>query len=205
MPKKSVTEAHDRKVGPGLGSVTSENANPVVGTPSGCRSRFARFWHEFDNRVQVPPAGVFGPASRRPVHLYTQNEIGSLFQAAWTLRPKSGLRPATFYTLLGLLACTGLRISEALHLQTGDFDSAAGTLMIRRSKGGQSRYVPVKPSAAAKLQEYQRLRQKRHPAPKTTAFFLSETGQPLSYDKLSAGFAPAPAAWLDAIADPAHA
>ncbi len=91
---------------------------------------FARFWHEFDNRVQVPPSGVFGPESRRRVHLYTQNEIASLLQTAWTLRPKKGLRPTTFYTLLGLLACTGLRISEALHLETSDFDSAAGTLLI---------------------------------------------------------------------------
>ena len=144
--------------------------------------RFARFWHQFDNRVQVPPSGVFGPEGRRgSVHLYTQTEIGSLLKAASALPPKESLRPATFYTLFGLLACTGLRISEALHLQTGDFDSAAGILTIRRSKGGQSRYVPLKPSAMAKLQDYQRVCQKRHPVLKTTAFFLTDTGHPLSY------------------------
>jgi integrase len=75
-----------------------------------------------------------------------------------------------------------------LYLQTSDFDSGAGTLLIRRSKGGRSRYVPLKPSAAAKLQEYQRLRQKRHPAPKSTAFFLADTGQPLSYRQAVRGF-----------------
>ncbi len=146
--------------------------------------RFARFWHEFDNRVQVPPSGVFGPEGRRgSVHLYTQNEIGSLLEAASALPPKESLRPATFYTLFGLLACTGLRISEALHLQTGDFDSAAGTLTIRRSKGGRSRYVPLKPSVIARLQDYRRLCQKRHLVAKTTAFFVSDTGKPLSYDQ----------------------
>jgi integrase len=150
---------------------------------------FARFWHEFDDRVEVPPSGVFGPESRRrAVHLYNQNEIGSLLEAALTLRPKKSLRPATFYTLFGLLACTGLRISEALHLQTDDFDSAAGTLLIRRSKGGRSRYVPLKPSAIARLQEYQRLRQKRHPVPRSTAFFLADTGEPLSYRQAVRGF-----------------
>jgi integrase len=149
---------------------------------------FARFWHEFDNCVQVPPSRLFGPVRRRPVHIYTQNEIGNLLHSAWTLRPKLGLRAATFYTLLGLLACTGLRISEALHLQISDFDSAAATLLIRRSKGGKSRHVPVKPSVAAKLQEYQQLRQKHHSAPKSTAFFLSDTGQPLSYRQAVRGF-----------------
>lgn len=146
--------------------------------------RFARFWHQFDNRVQVPPSGVFGPEGRRgSVHLYTQNEIGSLLKTASALPPKESLRPATFYTLFGLLACTGLRISEALHLQTGDFDSAAGTLTIRRSKGGRSRYVPLKPSVIARLQDYRRLCQKRHLVAKTTAFFVSDTGKPLSYDQ----------------------
>ena len=146
--------------------------------------RFARFWHQFDNRVQVPPSGVFGPEGRRgSVHLYTQNEIGSLLEAASALPPKESLRPATFYTLFGLLACTGLRISEALHLQTGDFDSMAGTLTIRRSKGGRSRYVPLKPSVVARLQDYRLLCQKRHLVAKTTAFFVSDTGKPLSYDQ----------------------
>ena len=73
-------------------------------------------------------------------------------------------------------------------MQTGDFDSAAGILTIRRSKGGQSRYVPLKPSAMAKLQDYQRVCQKRHPVLKTTAFFLTDTGHPLSYMQATRGF-----------------
>ena len=50
--------------------------------------RFARFWHEFDNHAQVPPLGVFGPEGRRgSIHIYTQNEIGSLLEAASALTP----------------------------------------------------------------------------------------------------------------------
>lgn len=151
--------------------------------------RFARLWHEFDNRVQVPPSGVFGPESRRGlVHLYTADEIGSLLEAALALPHRKSLRPVTLYTLLGLLACTGLRISEALHLQTADFDPVTGTLTIRRSKGGRSRYVPLKPSAVAKLREYQRLCHKRHLVPNTTPFFLADAGQPLSYMQAIRGF-----------------
>ncbi len=151
--------------------------------------RFARFWHEFDERVQVPPLGTFGPEGRRgQVHLYTQDEIGSLLEAALRLPPAKSLRPATFYTLLGLLACTGLRISEALHLQTGDFAPDTGLLTIRRSKGGRSRYVPLKPSAVDRLQDYRRLCQKHHPLLNTTAFFLSGTGRALSYEQAARGF-----------------
>jgi integrase len=155
----------------------------------GAVHRFARFWHEFDNRVQVPPLGVFGPEGPRgPVHIYSQKEIGSLLEAASALPQKGSLRPATFYTLFGLLACTGMRISEALHLQTGDFNAVPGILIIRRSKGGRSRYVPLKPSVVEKLQHYRRLCQKRHLVAKTSAFFISDTGKPLSYDQAARGF-----------------
>lgn len=144
--------------------------------------RFARFWHAFDPRVQVPPAGIFGPAYRRGrAHLYTAQEIAGLLDACESLMPTQSLLPATFRTLLGLLACTGLRISEALNLQTQDFDASAGTLLIRKSKGGQSRYVPLKSSAVTALKNYQRLRHKHYPHRSTSAFFLTGKGRPLSY------------------------
>src|SRR5262249_9793100 len=148
--------------------------------------RLARFWHAFDPKVQVPPAGVFGPAyGRGHPYIYRADEIISLLNVTGTLTPVEGLLPATFRTLLGLLACTGLRISEALKLQTHDFDPVAGTLLIRKSKGGQSRCVPMKPSAVLALKDYQRLRCKRYPRSDSSAFFLVEPGHPLSYKKAS--------------------
>lgn len=144
--------------------------------------RFAKFWNAFDPRVQVPQSGVFGPAYRRnPVHIYTVQEISDLLTAAADLQPAWSLRPATFRSLFGLLACTGLRISEALHLQIEDFDPAAGMLLIRRSKGGQSRYVPIHASVVKELTDYKRLRHKHHPQALSGAFFLSKKGRPVSY------------------------
>lgn len=151
--------------------------------------RFARFWQVFDPKVQVPPSGVFGPAYRRgQAHIYTAEEIAGLLNACESLMPARSLWPATFKTLLGLLACTGLRISEALNLQTQDFDASAGTLQIRKSKGGQSRCVPLKSSAVTALKEYQRLRRKHHPQLSTSAFFLTGKGRPLSYRKAGKTF-----------------
>lgn len=144
--------------------------------------RFAKFWNAFDPRVQVPQSGVFGPAYRRnPVHIYTVQEISDLLAAAADLQPAWSLRPATFRSLFGLLACTGLRISEALNLQMEDFDPVAGMLLIRRSKGGQSRHVPIHASVVKELNDYKRLRHKHHPQALSGAFFLSKKGRPVSY------------------------
>lgn len=86
--------------------------------------RFAQFWVAFDPRTQLPPAGVFGSSHHRPgVHLYTEEEIAQLLAATAILGPADSLRVATFHTLFGLLACTGLRISEALRLQPHDLNS----------------------------------------------------------------------------------
>ena len=151
---------------------------------------FARFYSAFEPRTQIPPAGLFGPAYRRvPVHIYTPQEIGALLQAARQLPPAQSLRPLTFTTLLGLLACTGLRISEALQLTLADWDPGAAGLTIRQSKFGQSRYVPLTTSAATALETYRRARAKAFPDCRTDALFLSPQGQPLTYRAAGRTFA----------------
>jgi integrase len=87
---------------------------------------FARFWVAFDPRTQIPPAGLFGSAygCRGPVHIYTPQEIAALLAAAQQLPPPESLHALTFSTLLGLLACTGLRISEALQWTLTDWQPA---------------------------------------------------------------------------------
>jgi len=150
---------------------------------------FGRFWRAFDPKVQVPPAGVFGSSNRRrQVHIYTAKEISLLLQSAASLPPMHGQRAATFRTLLGLLACTGLRISEALKLQVSDFDHRAGTLMIRQSKSGQSRIVPLKPSSIRALEAYLDVCQKRRWRSMAPAFFLAGKDMPLSYETASNTF-----------------
>ena len=68
--------------------------------------------------TEVPPRGLLGPAhARRPAFIYSEADIAALIDAARALGPAGGLRPRTFAALIGLLACTGLRISEALVLQ----------------------------------------------------------------------------------------
>jgi site-specific recombinase XerD len=97
---------------------------------------FCLFWAAFDPRTQVPSAGLFGPAygRRGPVHIYTPQEIAALLGAAAQLSPPESLRSRTFNTLLGLLACTGLRISVVSILQFRCSNSPApGPLSLRPS------------------------------------------------------------------------
>ena len=151
---------------------------------------FARFWAAFDPRTQVPPAGLFGPAYRRvPVHIYTAAELAALLAAARQLASPQSREPQTFSTLLGLLACTGLRISEALQLKLADWDPTPAVLTIRQAKFGQSRYVPLALSAAATLNAYLRARAQAFPKAKSDALFLNRRAQPLAYRQAGETFA----------------
>ena len=96
---------------------------------------FARHWSAHDSRTEVPPPGLlpYRPGRARP-YLYSNEEIRKLLQAARRLPSAHGLRGPTYYSLLGLLAVTGLRISEARNLQTEDVDLKKGILTIRGSQ-----------------------------------------------------------------------
>ena len=92
----------------------------------------------------------------------TSAEISALLAAAHDLPPKDGLRPHTYGTLFGLLACTGLRLKEALRLTRSDVDFTRGLLTIRETKFRKSRLVPLHPTTTRALRGYARLRD-RHP------------------------------------------
>jgi integrase len=146
-------------------------------------SRFARFWQAFDDRTEIPPPDFFGPVQRRrPVHIYAAQEISALLEATAVLGPAEQLRAASMKTLLGLLACTGLRVGEALRLNRQDLDWPNGMLTVRQSKSGHQRLIPMRASAVAALRTYDVLRDQNLPAASSSqAFFLSSTGRRLPY------------------------
>lgn len=148
--------------------------------------RFAGFWRAFEPRTEVPPTGFFGSAyPRRAVHLYTDEEIAALMQAA---RQLGGLRGLSFQTLIGLLACTGLRIREALGLQPQDIDWTAGLLTVRHAKMRRTRCVPLAASSLAALQRYRRCRQRYSSPIAAQALFLGQNGRAISYGQAAYTF-----------------
>jgi integrase len=141
---------------------------------------FAAWLHATDTRTQVPPRGLLPAGQRRPVpHIYSDREIADLIGAADRLRSASGLRPATFKTLLGLMAATGLRPGEALALDINDVDLGSGILTVRESKFGKSRFVPLDDSARVNLTAYARFRDTVRPCRDTPAFLVTGRGSRL--------------------------
>jgi integrase len=142
----------------------------------------ARYLVPREPGTEVPPRGLLGSAhARRPAFLYSQGDIIALLDAARSLAPAGGLRPRTYATLIGLLACTGLRINEALTLGADDIDLDAGVLTIRQTKFHKSRFVPLHASALAPLRDYAADRGGRHRQLRDTTFFVSDAGLRLPY------------------------
>jgi integrase len=139
--------------------------------------RFAVWRRATDPRTEVPPADLVGQRYRRkPPWLYRDQDIVRVIQSAAALPSTKHLRGRTYATLFGLLAVTGLRINEALHLDRSDVDFEASVLLIRRTKFGKSRLVPIHPTSQEALRVYSEARDRIVPNPQIPAVFVSERG-----------------------------
>jgi integrase/recombinase XerD len=142
---------------------------------------FARYLAGIDEATEVPPLGLVPSRQRwRRPFIFSPADIDAVMRQARTTI-ESPLRAATYETLLGLLAATGLRIGEAIKLDRGDIDWDASILLIRESKFGKSRLVPLHPSTAEALVAFAALREELQPRANTSAFFVSLTRNRLSY------------------------
>jgi len=137
--------------------------------------RFATWYSALDPRTEIPPDGILShPYYRKTPHIYSGEEIQQILRGAAKLRSPKGFRASTFTTLYGLLAVTGMRVSEVVSLDRQDVDLVDGILSIRRTKFGKSRHLPIHPSTVKALQKYADTRDRIFPVPRTPAFFLSE-------------------------------
>lgn len=142
---------------------------------------FARYHAATDPLTEIPPQGLLPDRYiRRPPYIYSDSEIVHLIEAAKRLPSATGLRPCTYSTLLGLLAVTGMRISEPIALDREDVDLTRGVLTVRQTKFGKSRLVPIHLSTQRALRSYARRRDSIHPQPKTPSFFVSDRGTRLT-------------------------
>lgn len=143
---------------------------------------FARYLSGIDPRTEIPPAGMVRiPRRWRPPFIYADADVLAMMEQARRSITQP-LRAATYETLIGLLAATGLRIGEALRLDRGDVDWAEGVLRIRRSKFQKSRLVPLLPSTVEALKRYDHRRHQLCPEPRTEAFFVSLHGTRVIYE-----------------------
>jgi integrase len=139
--------------------------------------RFARRQLALEPRTEIPPPRLLGPSYRRPQpHVFSVDEIAALLRAAAALADAGGLRPRTYSTLFGLLASTGLRISEALRLTRDEVDLRRGMLRVSETKFYKSRLVPLHPTTTRALHDYAEHRDRHCPIAQAKTFFVSDSG-----------------------------
>jgi len=128
--------------------------------------------------TEVPAYGLVASARRPQPYLLTSVQITQMLDGAANLRPRHSLRPHTYRTLMGLLACTGLRVGEAIQLNMDEvhLDNTPPYLLIRETKLKKSRFVPLHPTAAIALLQYAEQRHQLGYDALSDAFFVSETG-----------------------------
>ena len=137
---------------------------------------FARHVANFDPRTEVPPVGVLPGWKRAKPYVYSDAQINALLAAALALPPKDGLRRWTYHMLFGLIAVTGMRLSEAMGLERHDVDLDTGVLTVRLTKFGKSRLVPLHPTTSAALRSYANRRDGHLGLRCGSTFFVAEKG-----------------------------
>jgi integrase len=137
---------------------------------------FARHVPGINPRTEVPPNGIFSQSKRPKPYVYSDAEIGALLTAALALPPMDGLRRWTYHHLFGLVAVTGMRLSEATGLQRDDVDLKSGVLTVQQSKFGKSRLLPLHPTICAALCSYAERRNRHLGSRCGPHFFVAERG-----------------------------
>lgn len=151
---------------------------------------FTKYCRQIDPNTEVPSGDVFGPGHRRLTpHIYTEREIADLLTAAGQMAPQGSLRPATYQTLFGLIAATGMRLSEALNLRRVDVDLARSIVTIRRTKFAKSRLLPLHSTVTEALSRYIARRHQDMSTSPDAWFFLSSSGGRLPKRTVNGTFA----------------
>jgi integrase len=138
---------------------------------------FAQWLHSNDPRHEVLPRALIpGRCRRTRPYIYSDEEIRRIVDAAAELPSVNGIRALTFSTLFGLIAVTGLRISEAISLDAADVDLESGVITLRQGKLGKARLLPLSESTTRRLHAYARERDRLLGAP-SQPFFVSDHGK----------------------------
>jgi integrase/recombinase XerD len=148
----------------------------------------ARYVVTFDPATEVPPADLLASVGPRATpFIYSRTDLTALLAAA-TASSGVPLIAATYRTLIGLLAVTGMRVGEAITLDRDDVDLDEGVLVVRQSKFGKSRELVLHPSTVTVLREYATLRDHPRSGPRSPAWFVSSSGARLNYKNVHQRF-----------------
>jgi integrase len=108
-------------------------------------------------------------------------QVADLMAATTTVLPPDKIQTHAIRMLIGLLYCTGLRISEALNLTLGDIDAQRSTLHVAKGKFGKQRLVPMSPSTLMALSDYLTVRGRHAGTGSSSPLFISAYDKALIY------------------------
>jgi integrase/recombinase XerD len=165
---------------------------------------FARHMSGIDPATQVPPLGLVTFRQRwRPPFIYSEHDVEALMAEVPRVIP-SAFRAGTFQTIIGLLSATGMRVGETLRLDRSDIDWAQGLMVVKASKFGKSRELPLDPTTVVALASYAKIRDRCMPQPKSSTFFISRVGTPVLYSDFGVKFRELVAACGVGVNSPVH-
>lgn len=160
---------HVRQTSSGTGTRRLETIRP-----------FVRHYCQYEPATVVVDPSVLGPSrGRLTPHIYTADELSELLVAAAAFEGGDGLRGATFVTLFGLIAATGLRLSEALQLMDGDVDAKGLHLTVRQTKFRKTRWLPLQASTARALLRWRKERDRHWASGRDSPFLVGSDGKVL--------------------------
>ncbi|MBN8908110.1 MAG: tyrosine-type recombinase/integrase [Rhodospirillales bacterium] len=148
--------------------------------------RFALALRAEDPRHEVPAADAIGRGlfERRTPYIYSPGEVAALMKAAAGLIPSGSIRPLMYSTLFGLIAATGMRISEAPALRLEDLTEDG--LIVRETKFHKGRLLPLHDTTRRALESYLSVR--RRLGTLDGALFISNTAAVPAYPTVVATF-----------------
>lgn len=149
--------------------------------------RFSDHLNAVDPENESIPEGLIPRKKCRATpYLYSAEDINDLIVAGRILHTPH--RVATYRTLVGLLAVTGIRVGEAIGLDCEDLDPTTGVVVVREGKFGKTRELPLHPSTVHALGDYTRRRDRPRPTQATPALFVSSAGTRLLYGNVQHTF-----------------
>jgi integrase/recombinase XerD len=148
---------------------------------------FARYLHFIDPGHEIPRDLIGYRAKRAKPFIYSDEQVRMVL-AATTKLSGSSLKKQTYRCLIGLLAVSGMRISEALGMKRDNVDLSAGVLLIEGTKFGKSRLIPLHASTCSALSKYAAFRDKHTECVASDYFFVSDCGRKLAISTMEWNF-----------------
>lgn len=117
---------------------------------------FGKYLDSIGVPAYILPPGTGARVQRYMPYIFTHSEIQRMFAAADKQRivPQYPQSHLTAPAIIRLLYGTGIRISEALALQTSDVNFNTGVVKIIDSKFGKDRLIPLSSTLASYLADY---------------------------------------------------